>query len=332
MTHPGGLPVRIRPAAPADREAVLELLAASLGWSVDDTFRAYLHWKHDRSPLGPSPAWVAVHDGAVVGYRAMLRWDLEGPGRRRIVAARAVDVATHPSVQGQGVFSALTAHAIESLRAAGVELIFTTPNAKAGAGWVKAGAQLVGRLPTMVRPGSLRGLGRMLRAGGSAGRWPVPTAAGSSAAVTTNDPRLRTLLTSLAPATGVRTYRTPELLRWRYGYEPLGYRTIAVDDDPARGLAVFRLRRRGGATEAALCEVLTPADEPGAAARLRRSVAHASGADYVITLGSGRWVERGGSVVVPGQGPTLYAMALVPGLDVSGSHRWDLALGDVELL
>ena len=331
MSRRDRLPITIRPVEPCDAEAVLSLLSASLGWSVDDAFRQYLRWKHTGSPLGPSPAWVAVHEGSVVGYRAVLRWELES-SRGAIRAARAVDVATLPSAQGRGVFSALTTHAVEVLRAEGTEVIFTTPNVQAGAGWIKAGATMIGRLPVMVRPRSPMALVRMLGSRGAASRWPVPTKVGSSASVTMTDPRLHDLLSRLPGPAGWRTHRTAQLLHWRYGFEPLGYRTLAVHDDIAQGLAVFRLRQRGRATEAALCEVLVPEGDPASARALGRRVARASGADYVITLGSGQPIDRTGAVVLPRQGPVLYAMALVPGLTVPDRRHWDLALGDVELL
>ena len=67
-----------------------------------------------------------------------------------------------------------------------------------------------------------------------------------------------TLLAAIGPPDRLRTARTPAFLRWRYGLAALGYRAIAVDDDPAAGLAIFRVRRRGAATEAGVSDLLVP--------------------------------------------------------------------------
>ena len=122
-----------------------------------------------------------------------------------------------------------------------------------------------------------------------------------------------------------------QYLEWRYGFAPLGYRAIAAGRDPAEGIAVFRLRRRGRAAEAALCEVVVPHGAARTARHLGRAVARATGADYVVRLG--RATPAGGYLPLPNQGPILTWRALAtaatepPPLD-----GWELSLGDVELL
>jgi hypothetical protein len=144
------------------------------------------------------------------------------------------------------------------------------------------------------------------------------------------DPRLADLLASAPSAGGLGTHRTPEYMRWRYGFGPLAYRAVTLDGDLRSGLAVFRLRRRGPAVECALCDVVTPAGVRGAPRTLMRRVARESGADYVIRLG-GPAVDRRGFLRLPGQGPVLTWCALVD--EVPGGHidDWALTLGDVEL-
>jgi len=66
--------ITVRRAIDTDRPAVLHLLADSLGWDRDETFADFFRWKHHDNVFGTSPAWVALHDGAVVGYRTFLRW------------------------------------------------------------------------------------------------------------------------------------------------------------------------------------------------------------------------------------------------------------------
>ena len=95
--------------------------------------------------------------------------------------------------------------------------------------------------------------------------------------------------------------------------------------------AVFRLRRRGRAAEAALCEVVVPRGAARTARHLGRAVARATRADYVVRLG--RATPAGGYLPLPNQGPILTWRALAstaaepPPLD-----DWELSLGDVELL
>ena len=91
-----------------------------------------------------------------------------------------------------------------------------------------------------------------------ADRWPVATTAGCAAAALLADVRVQDLLESRATPIALRTARTAEFLRWRYGLAELGYRALAIDDDPAAGLALFRLRRRGEAVEVGVSDVLVP--------------------------------------------------------------------------
>src|SRR5262249_20381845 len=126
----------IRRAGPEDESAVLELLAASLGWKRDETFETFFAWKHERNPFGPSPAWVAVDAGRVVGFRTFLQWQFEHPDGRPRRAVRAVDTATAPDYQGRGVFRRLTLHAVDELREDGIDFVFNTPNAKSRPGYL----------------------------------------------------------------------------------------------------------------------------------------------------------------------------------------------------
>ena len=71
---------------------------------------------------------------------------------------------------------------------------------------------------------------------------------------------------------------------------------------------MFRLRRRGRAAEAALCEVIVPRRAPRTARHLGRAVARATGADYVVRLG--RATPAGGYLPLPHQGPILTWLAL----------------------
>jgi GNAT superfamily N-acetyltransferase len=321
--------VEIRVARPEDRGAVLELLASSLNWVPNETFDRFFAWKHEANPFGRSPAWVATAGERVVGFRTFVRWEFDHPDGRVRTAVRAVDTATHPEFQGQRVFSRLTLHAIEQLRAEGVDFIFNTPNDKSRPGYLKMGWREVGRLPAAVRPSGPGGVARMLRSRVPADRWSQPTNAGDAAPDVLAGYAIERVLGWLTPPRGLRTRRTAEFLRWRYGFAPLAYRAIALDDDPANGVAVFRLRSRGTATEAALCDVIVPSGDEAGARALERAVARAGNADYVIRLGASS--VSTGYVRLPGQGPMLTWRGLFDGQQPPQLADWQLHLGDVEL-
>ena len=109
--------IEARRTTAADQPAVLALLADSLGWDRDPAFADFFEWKHLQNPFGPSPAWVAVHEGAIVGFRTFLRWQFDHPDGRVRQAVRAVDTATAPEFQGRGIFRQLTMAAVEELTA-----------------------------------------------------------------------------------------------------------------------------------------------------------------------------------------------------------------------
>jgi hypothetical protein len=192
-------------------------------------------------------------------------------------------------------------------------------------GWVE-----VGRLPTAVRFRSPGAVVRMARSRVPAERWSSAATAGPSAGEVLEAAGVGALLDSIVAFPGLRTRRSPEYLRWRYGFAPLGYRAVTVSDRVEDGLAIFRVRRRGRALEGALCELLVPAGAGGVDTALVRAVARAAAADYLIRIG-GPAVARDGFVRLPRQGPVLTWRRLArdgPGAD---PRDWDLRLGDVEL-
>jgi predicted N-acetyltransferase YhbS len=319
----------IRPATEADDAAVLDLLAASMGWVPDEQHAGFLTWKHRENPAGPSPAWVAEVDGEVVAFRTFLRWPFEWDGRR-VAAVRAVDTATHPDHQGRGLFSRLTLHAVSELAADGVDFVFNTPNDRSRPGYLKMGWELVGRPAVRARPRSIGALVPMLRARVPATRWSMPTtAAEPAAAVLADADAVTALLGTVADPGGLSTRRTVDHLRWRYGFEPLAYRAAVASGGVADGLVVFRLRQRGPAIELAVCEELVPDGAQGQADDLVATALRAAGAHHAIRLTG----QAGGRryLPLPGQGPTLVWRAV--GLDQRPAlEDWHLSLGDVEVL
>ena len=326
MTKPTAGDLELRPAEEADEPAVLDLFRESLGWRDADPNEAFFRWKHRDNPFGRSPAWLALHEGRVVGYRTFLRWVFLGADGRELRAVRAVDTATAPDFQGLGIFRSLTLRGVAELTLAGDGFVFNTPNDASRPGYLKMGWSVARRLPVglLPRPTSLL---RVAKAQVPADLWSQPSGVGLDAADALCDEALATALLTHAPRTGVRTKRTPEYLAWRTSLRPLHYRLLlASERDPAEGGLVFRLRRRGDALEAAVIEQLVPDTRTGAAlvARMLRQ----TGADYAIGLRTGPSAGLV-PVPVPSLGPLLTTRPLATAPPEPGS--WALTLGDVEL-
>ncbi|CAN5846768.1 hypothetical protein BH23ACT1_BH23ACT1_02380 [soil metagenome] len=324
-----GVELEIRRATAADLPAILSLLATALGWVPDAQHRRFFAWKHEENAFGSSAAWTAMDGDRVVAFRSFLRWELEdGEQVRR--AVRAVDTATHPDYRRRGLFSRLTHRGLEDLQAEGVDLVFNTPNEQSRPGYLKMGWKVVApQLPVLFRPRGPGALLRLARARVPAEKWSLPTSAGLSAPdVLCERSALEGLLATCTPGPGLRTRRSADYLAWRYGFGPLAYRAELAGAGVEDGMVVFRLRRRGAALEAAVCELLVPGGEPQIARSLLRRMLAASGADYAVRLG-GPGVPRLGYLPLVGQGPTLVAR------DVAGGPllptAWQLSLGDVEL-
>jgi predicted N-acetyltransferase YhbS len=307
----------VRAAAPGDRAGVMRVAVRALGWRGDERDNDFFAWKHEANPFGPSPAWVAVESGQVVGFRTFLRWEL-ARGEDRLQMVRAVDTATDPGSQGKGIFRGLTSLAVEELASAGYDAVFNTPNNQSRPGYLKMGWIELGRPVVSARPrGPLAAL-QMRRSRTGAEKWSEPTTVGQPAAEALSGTALESLLATLPVPAGWSTPRSPEYLRWRYGFEPLHYRALEVRD----GLAVFRVRRRGPSREIALCEWLAPGPDRRALRRLVRAAG-----DYLIACDLG---PTHGVLPLPGLGPVVtwraLGRSLVPALD-----DFSFRLGDLEL-
>jgi GNAT superfamily N-acetyltransferase len=320
--------ISTRRATHDDLPAVIDVARAALGWTDADA--AFLRWKHLGNPYGESPMWVAESGGAIVGFRAFLRWRFRRADGTVLRAVRAVDTATAPGLQGRGIFTRLTLGALDELHADGVDLVFNTPNARSLRGYRKMGWQELGRLPVAVRPNRWRFPLTVVTARRAASRDAVPASVGRPAEVTFADrDALEALLASVPVRLGLATDRTPELYAWRYGNPNLGYRVVDTGS-LADGCAVFRLRRRGRAVEAVVCDVLAPRADVQRTRELVDAVAEERAADYLIRLGCDGVAARG-FIPVPRMGPVFTCRPL----DASAPPpltEWRLSMGDVELL
>ena len=312
----------VRSAGEDDLPQILQLLQSSLGWVPDEQYAAFYRWKHHENPFGRSPAWVALDGARIVGLRVWLRWRFRRRGRTW-AAVRAVDTATHPAYQGRGIFRRLTTSSLETLTAEGVAHVFNTPNEQSRPGYLKMGWQEVGKLPVGVRFRSPVAAATAVRARVPAEKWSLPTDAGQPAGDVLDDTDRLDALLAVLPDDRIRTDLDVHMLRWRYGFAPLHYRGLADHG----GVVLFRVRRRGPATECVIGHLLAP--DAAAARRLVAGVAKVSGADQVLRI-TDHPVVRAGELPLPGGGPILtwreLATSGMPTLD-----QWELTMGDVEL-
>jgi GNAT superfamily N-acetyltransferase len=317
----------VRRAGVDDVPGIVHLARRALGWTDADA--RFLEWKHLENPFGVSPMWIALDGARVVGFRTFLLWQFQR-GDRVVRAARAVDTATDPDYQGQGIFTRLTLEAVDALPDEGVELIFNTPNDRSRPGYLKMGWREVGRLPVAVLPASLRFPVVVAGARQAAGRWPEVSAAGEAAAEVLGEAEaFGRLLSSQPAAEGLSTRRSPEMLAWRYGLGDLGYRIVLAGSTVDAGCVIFRNRRRGSAVEAVVCDVLVPGAEESVARHLLRALARHAGADYLLRIDERR-VTREPFVRLPRVGPVLTCRSL-DAVEPPGAAAWALTMGDVEL-
>jgi hypothetical protein len=319
--------VRMRRATPEDDAAILGLLSRTLGWENDDRHRSLFAWKHRENPYGPSPGWVAFDDEGLVGARLFMRWAFRTRSDL-ITAVRAVDTATDPRAQRQGIFRALTMRGVEELSATGVGWVFNTPNDQSAPGYESMGWQRVGRLPVAFRP-EVRGIPRLVFARRPADLWSLPTSAGDEAQLVLEDAAALEELSGSVPTgrSRVHTDRTAAYLRWRYGAGPVTYRALLHGSTVQQGVVFFRLRRRGPAAEAVIADVLIPGGDRRVAARLCRLALQAAAADYGVGIGSAR---PAGWIPIPSVGPLLMWRALACH-EPPPSNDWQLTTGDIEL-
>ena len=312
--------LEIRPATPDDRDKILGLLQRSLGWNDDPRFTELYRWKHETNAFGPSPTWVAVDGDRIAGVRIFMRWEFVRGGQV-LRAVRAVDTATDPAYQGRGLFTALTMHALDEMRADDVDFVFNTPNDQSRPGYLKMGWREVGRIAAAVRLHHPGASVKMVRARVPSAHWSEPLEIGVPFGEWADrrgglDPggelSIRTLATNTADA----------FYRWRFGIPVLHYRVVERDG----GAVVVRARRRGPALE--LVQLASFGLDRSGADRLTASVLKQAGADHAIRLGGGNL--RTGFVPLPGGGPVFTFRALneqgTPPLS-----NWALTMGDIEL-
>lgn len=141
----------IRTATEQDIPAIVSLLKISLGEVSSIKTETYWRWKHIDNPFGASPVLLATDGEYLVGVRAMMQWQWQA-NATVYQSLRAVDTATHPQYQRQGIFKILTGHLIGLASADNYSFVFNTPNKNSLPGYLKMGWQFFSKAPIYIKP------------------------------------------------------------------------------------------------------------------------------------------------------------------------------------
>lgn len=141
----------IRNSTPEDIPAIVALLQLSLGESLIKKSSRSWNYKHVDNPFGVSQVLLAFENDVLVGVRAFMKWQWR-LGTEVWSAYRAVDTATHPDYQGQGIFKKLTLQALDEIQKEGETFVFNTPNNNSRPGYLKMGWQIIDAIELAVVP------------------------------------------------------------------------------------------------------------------------------------------------------------------------------------
>jgi GNAT superfamily N-acetyltransferase len=344
--------LHIRPYTPEVIPALLDLTRATLGNSgATRKTEAFWRWKHQANPFGSSYGLYAWNEteSKVVGLRVLMRWRFNNPVGRQLQAVRAVDTATHPDYQRQGIFSMLTRQAMAELTAAGTHLVFNTPNQRSLPGYLKMGWQVVDKWPLFVKVlKPIRLLTRLAWRrsdistpfrfeqffGPEVVSWSVFVYRYQDAI-----PALLSTWESERERVGLRTPRDLAYLQWRYGQHPhLQYGCYPFEErGKLAGCAILRPNIRYSLQEIVLTEIFLGAPDIKLGKLLFNNLCEQLNGDYLIAHFAAGSLERKllrsvGFLRIPRQGMIFTVRPLnVTRQEVLDATAWDLSLGDLEM-
>jgi GNAT superfamily N-acetyltransferase len=342
----------IRPYKTAAIPKILELTQQTLGNSAATRkTEAFWRWKHQANPFGSSYgllAW-AKSSPQVAGLRVLMRWKFCTPAGHPFQAVRAVDTATHPAYQRQGIFSTLTRQAIEELAQEGVHFIFNTPNQYSLPGYLKLGWQVVAKWPVFIKVLSpLRMFWKRIKPGAASlppdqfETYFGPAVVPWSTFVERYGPTISGLVTNWEKQRRQVGYRTPrdlDYLQWRYGQHPhLTYGVYALESaDRLVGFAILRPNLRYGWQEIVLTDIFLskPTIEQGNL--LLKNLSQQLKGDYLVAHFAEGTIEntllrQTRFFKIPKRSITFTVRPLNPlPQNLSTPAAWDLTLGDLEI-
>jgi len=276
--------------------AIIELLKLTVGEAPSRLkTEEFWRWKHEANPFGRSYGLYTRAEGSneIVGLRSLRRF--VGPQGEEVLAARAVDTATHPGFQRRGIFSRLTMEAIQDLRSRGVHLIFNTPNAQSLEGYLKLGWRVVEKWPLYIKPlRPVRMLASVLQRNGTAGNGPVRFEEFFNRDILSWDHFINRYGNSVSEVIsqveaereriGLRTPRTVDYMQWRYGQHPQVDYGFYAHERAGRldGFAILRPNVRYGMKEIVLAEMFPGGRSDKASKKLLQNLFKSVKGDYMI--------------------------------------------------
>ena len=109
-------------------------------------------WKHLSTPFGKSYGLAAIEPEKkeIIGMRVFMNWKFHNDRDEVVCSPRAVDTATHPSYQRQGIFSSLNQKALNDFSIQKKAILISTPNKRSKAGNLKMGWEVIASWPLYV--------------------------------------------------------------------------------------------------------------------------------------------------------------------------------------
>jgi GNAT superfamily N-acetyltransferase len=298
----------IRPAEESDIPSIVELLKLSLGESLMPKSETFWRWKHIDNPFGRSPVLLAFENNKLIGVRAFMRWEWR-QGEKIIKAVRAVDTATHPNYQGQGIFSNLTRQLVDQCRDEGVDFIFNTPNKKSMPGYVKLGWSSLGRLPIRLNP--------VLN-----GRVVTKETVSNASSLTIGS-------FEFPSSDRLTTHYSTRYLQWRYADNPnADYHLLQNKHDNPDYLVFYRLKKFSLGIEFRVCDAILLS--PQAGQEMNRHIKRTARQTRSILI-SGMDRYNSNSLLRLPAGPIVTVNNLSNTIKPLNFQTWNPSLGDLEM-
>jgi N-acetylglutamate synthase-like GNAT family acetyltransferase len=207
----------IREANNKDIPQIIEVLKAGLGEGLIKKTERVWHYKHTENPFGKSIVYVAETNGKIVGVRAFMQWRWQYK-KKICTAYRAVDTATHPDYQRQGIFKKLTLQALKHAGENQETFVFNTPNENSRPGYLKMGWKIVDKIKVSLAPSFLypqAGIKKTEKINNNADAWQAVC---------------QDFNNQLQKTGKIFTPKSAEYLKWRYVNNPIqSYQIIDGD-------------------------------------------------------------------------------------------------------